>query len=298
MDSNGDGIGDIKGIISRMEHLKDAGMTACWLSPIFKSPQVDTGYDVSDFYTIEPDYGIMSDFDELLSKARELGIKVMLDFIPNHTSDQHVWFEKSVNSEANYTNYYVWRDPKIGTQGERLPPTNWVSVFGGPAWTYNEERNQYYLHQFSPQQPDLNYRNPEVVSAMQAVLEYYMNRGVAGFRLDAINHMFEDEEFRDEPRNMNVDDPEDYEYLLHIHTKDLPETFDLVYSWRKVIDGFVQFYNVPYDIILMTEAYASTSDTMRYYRNSSGTPGAHMVKDELIFFLLISFNNFPPFQAF
>lgn len=201
MDTDGDGIGDVKGehfnqflqycdlvtwlffktgIISKLDHLKDAGIDACWLSPIFASPQVDTGYDVSDFYKIEPDYGDMDDFDNLMAKANELGIKLMLDFIPNHTSDQHQWFIDSENNVEEYRDYYVWRDAKI-VDGVRMPPTNWgevlvellrlailwnlikffesrlfvVSVFGGSAWEWSEKRNQYYLHQFSAQQVNL-----------------------------------------------------------------------------------------------------------------------------------------------
>lgn len=134
-----------------MDHLKDAGIDACWLSPIFASPQVDTGYDVSDFYKIEPDYGDMADFDNLMAKAKELGIKLMLDFIPNHTSDLHQWFIDSENEVEEFKEYYVWRDAKI-VDGVRMPPTNWVSVFGGSAWEWSNKRQQYYLHQFSAQQ--------------------------------------------------------------------------------------------------------------------------------------------------
>ena len=134
-----------------MDHLKDAGIDACWLSPIFASPQVDTGYDVSDFYKIEPDYGDMADFDNLMTKAKELGIKLMLDFIPNHTSDLHKWFIDSENNVEEFRDYYVWRDAKM-VGSDRFPPTNWVSVFGGSAWEWSSKRNQYYLHQFSAQQ--------------------------------------------------------------------------------------------------------------------------------------------------
>lgn len=168
-----------------MDHLKDAGMDACWLSPIFASPQIDTGYDVSDFYTIEPQYGTMEDFENLIKKSDELGIHLMLDFIPNHTSDLHDWFVRSENLEADFLDYYIWRDAVM--VGEvRSEPNNWISVFGGPAWTWSEKRQQYYLHQFSAQQPDLNYRNQQVVTAMKGVLKYYMDMGVAGFRLDAV----------------------------------------------------------------------------------------------------------------
>lgn len=177
------------GIISRMDHLRDAGMDACWLSPIFASPQIDTGYDVSDFYTIEPDYGTMADFDNLIKRSNELGIHLMLDFIPNHTSDMHEWFNKSENGDADFREYYVWQDAKI-VDGVRTVPNNWRSVFGGPAWTWSEQRQQYYLHQFSAQQPDLNYRNARVVDEMKAVMKFYMDKGVAGFRLDAVSFNF------------------------------------------------------------------------------------------------------------
>lgn len=174
------------GIISRLDHLKDAGIDACWLSPIFASPQVDTGYDVSDFYTIEPDYGNMTDFENLIAKAKTLGIKLMLDFIPNHTSNLHQWFIDSENNHTDYHDYYIWLNGTI-VDSVNTPPNNWVSVFGGPAWTYSAKRGQWYLHQFSPQQPDLNYRNGKVVQAMEAVMKFYMDKGVAGFRLDAVN---------------------------------------------------------------------------------------------------------------
>jgi alpha-glucosidase len=141
------------GMIARLDHLKDAGFDTFWLSPIFKSPQRDTGYDVSDYYTIEPDYGTMDDFKALIAKAKSLGIRVMLDFIPNHTSDLHDWFVRSCNNETDYREYYVWHDglpDPLG--GPNTLPNNWVSVFGGPAWTWNESRKQYYLHQFMPEQ--------------------------------------------------------------------------------------------------------------------------------------------------
>lgn len=143
------------GIISRLDHLKEAGFDAFWLSPVFASPQFDTGYDVSDFFTIEPDYGNMTDFDNLVAKANQLGIRMMLDFVPNHTSDLHQWFINSENRVAGYENYYIWADP-VMVGGQPTPPNNWISVFRGPAWTYSEKRQQYYLHQFSPQQVSIS----------------------------------------------------------------------------------------------------------------------------------------------
>ncbi|XP_070505141.1 alpha-glucosidase-like [Chironomus tepperi] len=280
MDTTDNGIGDIKGMISRLDHLKDAGFDTFWLSPIFKSPQKDTGYDVSDYYQIEPDYGTMEDFDNLVKRAKELGLRLMLDFIPNHTSDQHQWF---INSKANvteYRDYYVWHDGRPNPQGgQPLLPNNWLSVFGGPAWTWVETRQQYYLHQFYPEQPDLNYRSAKVREEMSAMLKFYIDKGVSGYRLDAINHLYEDDQFRDEPHSPNLDrEPTYYDDLQHIHTKDLNETFLFVYFWRDMIDKYRVEKNITTDILVMTEAYASTYDTMRYYRSptDSAVRGAHM----------------------
>lgn len=274
------------------------------MSPVFESPQVDLGYDVADFYKIHHEYGTMEDFDNLMKKAAELGIKIMLDFIPNHTSDMHDWFKRSVNNEEKYRDYYVWHEGKPNaTGGRNEEPNNWVSwekferiinlthenfqisVFGGSQWTWNEQRQQYYLHQFTPGQPDLNYRNPEVVKEMTDVMKFYIKKGCAGFRLDAINHMFEDEQFRDEPRNKFNDDPNSYDYLDHIYTKDLNEVYDMVYQWRELLDA----ESVEDPIILMTEAYADTKNTMRYYVSEDGKrKGAHMPFN---FQLIYSFDN-------
>lgn len=195
-DSDGDGIGDLRGILQKLDHLKELGITATWLSPIMKSPMVDFGYDISDFKAIDPIFGTMDDFTELLAKAKALDIKIIMDFVPNHSSDQHEWFIKSANRTPGYEDYYTWKDGKNcepeeewDPESETLPcdpPNNWNAVFRGSAWEWNWERKQFYFHQFHPKQPDLNFRNPKVEQEMKDVLEFWLEKGVSGFRIDAV----------------------------------------------------------------------------------------------------------------
>jgi alpha-glucosidase len=195
-DSNTDGIGDINGIQQRLQHLVDLGVDAIWISPIFPSPMRDFGYDVSDYCDIDPLFGSLSDFDLLVAAAHSRGLKVILDFVPNHTSDRHPWFQESRSSRLSpKRDWYVWRDG--GPNGS--PPNNWESEFGGAAWTFNDPTGQYYYHAFLKEQPDLNWRNPAVREAMCDVLRFWFERGVDGFRVDAIHHLIEDEQLRDNP---------------------------------------------------------------------------------------------------
>ncbi|CAO1372653.1 unnamed protein product [Diamesa tonsa] len=282
-DSNGDGIGDLQGIILKLKHLKESGVGATWLSPIFKSPMVDFGYDISDFTAIQPEYGTMEDFDELIVKAKDLDIKIILDFVPNHSSDQCEWFIKSEARDPIYEDFYIWRDGK-NINGKLEPPNNWVSVFYGPAWTWSEKRQQFYLHQFTKQQPDLNYRNSKVIKTMQNVLRFWLAKGVSGFRVDAVNHLFEAEDLRDEPKTSTDPDPLSYGYLNHWFTKDLPEVYDIVYQWREVLDDWQVTYGGE-TRIMMTEAYANITYTMKYYESDDGKrKGSHLPFN----FLLIS----------
>jgi alpha-glucosidase len=199
MDSNGDGIGDLNGIASRLDYLKALGVDAIWIAPCFPSPQVDFGYDVSDYENIDPMYGTLADFDRLQGLGADHGIKIILDFVVNHTSDQHPWFTDSRTSRtAPKRDWYIWRDGK-GQGKVDGPPNNWISVFGGPAWQWDSATNQYYYHYFYVQQPDLNWRNPAVVDAMYGTTEWWYRRGVAGFRLDAVDSLFEDPALRDNP---------------------------------------------------------------------------------------------------
>ncbi|ETN65875.1 alpha-amylase [Anopheles darlingi] len=273
-DSDGDGIGDLKGITSKLEYLAGLGIDATWLSPPFKSPLRDFGYDVSDFYSIQPEYGTVADMEELIEEAHRHGIKLMLDFIPNHSSDEHQWFIESAKGNQTYRDYYVWHPGRTNAvTGVREPPNNWISVFGGSAWKFHEGRGEYYLHQFTDKQPDLNYRNPVLLGEMTAMLSFWLDKGVDGFRLDAINHMFEDAQLRDEPPGWGP--PDSYDVLDHIYTKDIPDTYDVVYGWRQLCEEYGRQKGKT--IILMTEAYASIENTMRYYEESpGGRQGAHM----------------------
>lgn len=270
-DSNGDGIGDLNGITSRLDHVADIGAQALWLSPIYKSPQVDFGYDISNFTDIDPVYGTLADFDRLVKKAKSLGLKVILDFVPNHSSHEHPWFKKSVQRIKPYDEYYVWRDARI-VNGTRQPPNNWLSVFWNSAWEWNDVRQQYYLHQFATGQPDLNYRSPALDREMKNVLTFWLDRGVDGFRIDAINHMFEDARMLDEPSANRTDlSKNDYESLVHLYTRDQDETYEVLKSWRNLMDEHSNRTNSDPRMIL-TEAYADFDLTIKYYKSGSTVP--------------------------
>ncbi|XP_036333123.1 maltase A1 [Rhagoletis pomonella] len=274
-DSNGDGIGDLNGVTEKLQYLKDIGITAAWLSPIFKSPMADFGYDISDFYQIHPEYGTMEDFENMIKKAKEVGIKIILDFVPNHSSDENEWFIKSVDGDPAYVDFYIWHNGKINeTTGEREPPSNWLSAFRYSAWEWNEVRQQYYLHQFAIKQPDLNYRNPAVVNEMKNVMRFWLAKGIAGFRIDAVPYLFEKEldrnnNYPDEPVIDDVSscpDPDDGCHLKHIYTQDQPETFDMAYQWRALADEFKKEHGGD-TRILLTEAYTSFENILRFYGN-------------------------------
>jgi len=231
-DSNGNGIGDLKGISSKLDYLKDLGIDAIWITPCFPSPQVDFGYDVSDYENIDPTYGTLSDFTDLERNAKSHGIRIILDFVINHTSDQHKWFINSRSSRtAEKRDWYIWRDGK----GPGQPPNNWNSLFGGSAWTLDEKTAQFYYHFFYPQQPDLNWRNPAVHDAMLDVSRWWYKRGVAGFRLDAVDALFEDPQLRDNPvlpgLNKYGDPNEENKY-----DDKLAEVHDVLRDLRKVAD--------------------------------------------------------------
>ncbi len=197
-DGNGDGIGDVRGMIEKLDYLKDLGIDALWLSPHYPSPQADCGYDVADYCDVAPEYGTLADFREFLAGAHQRGIRVILDMVFNHTSDQHPWFLESKSSRDNpKRDWYIWRDGKIGPDGEKLPPNNWESTFTGSAWEYDPATDQYYYHFFLKEQPDLNWRNPEVKAAMWDAVCFWLDMGVDGFRLDAIGTIFEDPDMPD-----------------------------------------------------------------------------------------------------
>ncbi|XP_039956813.1 maltase A1-like [Bactrocera tryoni] len=282
-DSDGDGIGDLNGVTQKLQYLKDIGFTAAWLSPIFKSPMVDFGYDISDFYAIHPEYGTMEDFKALVARAKQVGIRIILDFVPNHTSDECEWFVKSVNREPGYEDFYVWSNGTVDANGKRQPPSNWISAFRYSAWQWNDKRQQYYLHQFSIKQADLNFRNPLVVAKMKEVMRYWLDTGISGFRIDAIPFMFEKEPYAngsypDEPVIDNVSvcpDPDDECHLKHIYTQDQPESIEMVYQWRELVEQYRKEKGGE-SIVLLTEAYTSLDNLMLYYgdgqRNGSMVP--------------------------
>jgi alpha-glucosidase len=232
-DSNNDGVGDLKGIASKLDYLKELGVDAIWISPCFPSPQVDFGYDVSDYENIDPMYGTLADFDFLASEAKKRDIHIILDFVVNHSSDQHPWFLDSKSSRTSaHRDWYVWRDGK----GPGEPPNNWVSIFGGSTWKLDPATNQYYYHMFYAEQPDLNWRNPAVKDAMFDVTRWWYKRGVSGFRLDAVDTLFEDPKLRDNPitgpgKNAYGDPLEDNKY-----NQKMPEVHDVLRGLRKVAD--------------------------------------------------------------
>ncbi|CUM64702.1 uncharacterized protein PRCAT00002311001 [Priceomyces carsonii] len=197
-DSNGDGIGDLPGIISRLDYIKALGVDAIWLSPCFDSPQVDMGYDISDYKKIYPVYGNMEDAEKLIKNAHERGLKVLMDLVVNHSSDQHPWFQESRSSINNsYRDWYIWRKPKYDLQGNRQPPNNWSAAFGGSAWTFDETTQEYYLHLFAVEQPDLNWENEKVRAAVHDIMRFWLNKGADGFRMDVINFISKDQRFPD-----------------------------------------------------------------------------------------------------
>ena len=233
-DSNGDGIGDLNGITERLDYLQALGVDAIWISPMYPSPQVDFGYDISDYENVDPQYGTLKDFDRLVAEAKKRNIRVILDMVLNHTSDKDKWFIESASSRKNpKRDWYVWSDGKPGPNGKPLPPNNWESLFGGSAWEYMPQTKSFYYHKFYKQQPDLNWRNPEVEKAMFGVMQFWLDRGVAGYRLDAIPTLFEDPQQRDEPVLAGTNAQGDPN-LEHIYTDNLPEVHDVI---RHARDG-------------------------------------------------------------
>jgi alpha-glucosidase len=261
-DGNGDGIGDLDGIRARLDHLVALGVDAVWISPIFPSPMADFGYDVSDFTGIDPMFGDLAGFDRLLAAAHARGLKVILDYVPNHSSNRHKWFIESRASRSNpRRDWYIWRD----AAADGGPPNNWESEFGGSAWTWDAATGQYYYHAFLKQQPDLNWRNREVRAAMLDVLRFWLDRGVDGFRVDAIHHLIEDERLRDNPP-----DPEwrpgqpPARRLARIYTTDRDEVHDAIAAMRAVADSYDA------DHVLIGEASLPIARLMAYY----GAPAA------------------------
>ena len=264
-DSNGDGIGDLRGIIQRLDYLQWLGISAIWISPIYPSPMADYGYDISDYTGVHPLFGSMEDFDELLQQAHHRGIRVVLDLVPNHTSDQHPWFLESRSSRDNpKRDWYIWQDPKP----DGGYPNNWLSVFGGPAWEWDEGTGQYYYHAFLKEQPDLNWRHPEVQQAMLDVMRFWLDKGVDGFRVDVMWHMIKDEQLRDNPVNPDYQPHmATYEQLWPVYSTDQPEVHDIVQKMRAVLDAYPER-------MMIGEIYLPIHKLVAYYGTDNS--GAHL----------------------
>ena len=248
-DSNADGVGDLNGITQRMQYLQDLGVDAIWIAPMYPSPQVDFGYDISDYRNVDPQFGTIADFDRLVSEARKHRVAVIVDMVLNHTSDQHPWFVAAASARANPKHdWYVWSDGKRNANGDIVPPNNWQSVFGGSAWEWVPEVQQFYYHAYYKQQPDLNWRNPQVEKAMFDVMRFWLDRGVAGFRLDSISELFEDPRLRDAPRLEGLNalgNPQ----LDPGYTTNLPEIHETIRRMRAMVSAY------PGDRVLIGEAY-------------------------------------------
>jgi len=252
-DSNNDGIGDLKGITAKLDYLKDLGVDAIWLTPCYPSPQVDFGYDVSDYVNIDPMYGTLQDFDHMAGGAKDRGIRIIMDFVMNHTSDQHQWFLDSKSSRTSaHRDWYVWRDGK----GPNQPPNNWQSTFGRSAWAFDPSTRQWYYHFFYPEQPDLNWRKPEVEKAMFDVTRWWYKRGVSGFRLDAVDTLYEDPKLTDNPILPGTNKYGDPNMENTYNTK-LPELHDVLRRLRKVADE--------HEAVLIGETWTKNIDELKLY---------------------------------
>jgi len=264
-DGNGDGIGDLSGVREKLDYLQWLGVDAVWISPIFPSPMADFGYDVSNYTDIDPIFGTLAEFDALLAEVHRRGMKLLLDYVPNHTSDQHPWFIDARSSRMSAKrDWYIWRDPAP----DGGPPNNWRANFGGAAWAWDENTEQYYYHAFLKEQPDLNWRNPQVQHAMLEVLRFWLQRGVDGFRVDVMHHLLKDTDFRDNPPNPDWHPGmSPYRELLTTYTADLPEVQEIVALMRGVLDEYD-------DRMLVGEIYLPVERLMAYY-GASGR-GAHL----------------------
>jgi alpha-glucosidase len=253
-DSNNDGIGDLPGIISQLDYLEALGINALWLSPIYPSPDVDFGYDVADYTAIDPKFGTMKDFEKLVKEAKKRDIHIILDLVLNHTSDQHPWFQESKQSRENpYHDWYIWKDPK--PNGD--PPNNWQAIFGGSAWEYNADLGQYYYHMFYKEQPDVNWRNPQVRESMLDVFRFWLKKGVKGFRLDVFNAYFKDPDFKDNPTKFGI---RAFYRQEHIYDVSQPEMYPLIKEIRGILDEHKETYVVGETFLADTQHTATYCD--------------------------------------
>lgn len=256
-DSNGDGVGDLKGILERVDYLAWLGIDAVWISPVYPSPMADFGYDVADYVGIDPVFGTLADFDHLVTALHRHGVRIILDFVPNHTSDEHPWFREARASRDNpRRNWYIWRDPRP----DGAPPNNWQSVPGGSAWEFDHATGQYYYHSFLTKQPDLNWRNPNMRAAMYDVLRFWLDCGVDGFRVDVLGRLIKDANFRDDPLNPDYRDGEPpYRRVLPRYSSDQPEVLKIAAEMRRVLQEY------PDERLLIGEIYLPVDRLVAYY---------------------------------
>ena len=271
-DTNGDGVGDLNGITEHLDYLQKLGVDAIWIAPMYPSPQVDFGYDISDYENVDPQYGTLRDFDRMQAEAKKHNIRIVLDFVLNHTSDKSKWFEESATSKTNAkADWYVWNDgvkadgAGVGAYQKKfvhdgmVPPNNWESLFGGSAWEWVPARKQFYYHKFYKQQPDLNWSNPAVEQRMYGVMKFWLDRGVAGFRMDAVPALFEDPRLRDEPETGGTNAQGDPN-LKTIYTDNLPGVHEVMRKMRKIVDGYAG------DRVLIGETYLpNTAELDKWY---------------------------------
>jgi len=264
-DSNGDGIGDLQGIIQRLDYLHWLGINIIWIAPIYPSPMADFGYDISDYTGVHPLFGTMDNFDTLLAEAHRRGIRIVLDLVPNHSSDQHPWFLEARSSRDNpKRDWYLWQDPRP----DGSLPNNWLSVFGGPAWEWDKATGQYYYHAFLREQPDLNWRNPQVQQAMLGVMRFWLDKGVDGFRVDVMWHMIKDDKLRDNPVNAAYQSHmATYDQVLPVYSTDQPGVHSIVQMMRKVLDAYPER-------MMIGEIYLPIHKLVTYYGTNGN--GAHL----------------------
>ncbi len=290
-DSNGDGIGDLNGITQRLDYLKELGVDAIWLSPIYPSPQVDFGYDVSDYENIDPQYGTLADFDHLVAEANKRHIRVLMDMVMNHTSDKHKWFLESRSSRTNpYRDWYMWHDGKGETATDKgKVPNNWQSDFGHSAWEWDEKTRQYYYHKFYIQQPDLNWNNPRVHQAFKDIIAFWLKRGVGGFRFDAITTLFEDPGMRDEDVLLDKDGKSYLNTygdiaLNDTRTNNLPATHPVMQEMRAAADAF-DSNKFPGTRVLIGETYLPNIGELAKQYGAPGKPEFHLPMDTQVAFI-------------
>ncbi len=282
-DTDGDGVGDLRGITARLDYLAGLGISALWVSPVYPSPMADFGYDVADYTGIDPLFGTMADFDDLLAAAHAKGLRLILDFVPNHTSDQHPWFLASRSSRENpKRDWYLWRDaaspsgPDDHRPASERYPNNWISQFGGPAWTWDEATQQFYLHSFLRQQPDLNWRYPEVKEAVFRALRFWLDKGIDGFRMDVLWLLIKDDQFRDNPPNPDYSPSmQDNAKYLPVHNTNQPGTHTIVREMRALLDSYGPTLPQPGGVpaaqknishrVLIGEIYLPLQELVEYY---------------------------------